>query len=102
MISSTLNNWSHFDIGRVSMTNAASAALEEARVESLLLLHRHIHGDWGDLDAHDKMQNNLAILLGQRLLSAYDIPTGKTIWVLTTANRASTTLLLKDPSGLAP
>nr|WP_284702338.1 hypothetical protein [Herbaspirillum aquaticum] len=84
------------------MTNAAAAALEEARVESLLLLHRHIHGDWGDLNAHDKMQNNLAILLGQRLLSAYEIPTGKTIWVLTTANRESTTLLLKDPSGLAP
>ncbi|QNB06816.1 hypothetical protein G5S34_08565 [Herbaspirillum frisingense] len=83
------------------MTNAAAAALEEARVESILLLHRHIHGDWGDLYAHDTMQNNLAILLGQRLLSAYDLPSGKTIWILTTADRTSTTLLLKDPSGLA-
>jgi hypothetical protein len=94
-------NWPCFEIGHVSMTHAAATALEEAHVESILLLNRHIHSDWGDLVAHDKIQNHVAVLMGQRLLSAYDLPTGKTIWILTEADRLSTVLLLRDPSGSA-
>jgi hypothetical protein len=48
------------------------------------LLHRHLAGDWGDLDAHDIRANNQALRTGARLLSAYKTPTGR-CWILTEA-----------------
>ena len=101
MSAPTFKSWPRFEIGHVSMTRAAASALDEARIESILLLDRHIRSDWGDLAERDKMQNDVAILMGQRLLSAYDLPTGKTIWILTEADRSSTALLLRDASGFA-
>jgi hypothetical protein len=82
-----LKHWPHFEIGRVSMTNADSTELDEANIKSLLLLNRHVHHDWDDLALCDKVQNDVAVLMGQRLLSTYSLATGKTIWVLTEADR---------------
>jgi len=59
-------------------------------------LARHHSGDWGDLDAHDKRENERALRTGARLLSAYAVSPLNTLWVITEADRSSTCLLLPE------
>lgn len=57
-------------------------------------LHRHQCGDWGDLDAEDKAENNFSLQNGLRILSAYQAPDGAKFWIITEADRSATTVLL--------
>lgn len=90
-------NGPRFPMGRPVITPAAQAALDTAGIEGVLLLARHIHGDWGDLSAEDLASNELALLTGKRLLSSYNLPgrNGK-IWIITEADRKATTILLPN------
>jgi hypothetical protein len=80
-----------FSLGEVVSTTGALEAMRAANVSPLALLHRHLRGDWGNLD---KQLNNQAIRDGSRIFSAYDItPTAK-VWLITEADRSTTTFLL--------
>ncbi len=57
---------------------------------------RHVAGDWGTVDAEDWKLNDQAVLGGTRILSAYTTLKGKTIWIITEANRSSSCLLTPD------
>lgn len=60
-------------------------------------IYRHSTGDWGEMDDEDKATNNEALSLGNRLFSAYTYKKDKTkIWVITEADRSSTTVLFPD------
>jgi hypothetical protein len=48
------------------------------------------------LTEEDRLQNELALLLGIRLLSIYARPDDGKVWVITAADRSSTTILLPD------
>ncbi|KAE8760838.1 hypothetical protein FSO04_06325 [Paraburkholderia madseniana] len=85
-----------FKAGRATVTPAAAAALELAKVHDILLLARHIHGDWGDLGERDRLQNELAVLLDLGIRSRYALPTGSVICVTTEADRSATTMRLTD------
>lgn len=85
-----------FKAGRATVTPAAAAALEVAKVHDFLLLARHLHGDWGDLGERDCLQNELAVLLDLRIQSRYALPSGTVIRVVTEADRSVTTILLSD------
>ncbi|MFX1695912.1 hypothetical protein [Paraburkholderia sp. A1RO-1] len=92
-------NGPRFPMGRPAITPGAQATLDAAGIEGVLLLARHVHGDWGDLSAEDLASNELALLTGMRLLSSYDLPGGKgkgKVWIITEADRAVTTILLPD------
>ncbi|CAB3741908.1 hypothetical protein LMG22037_06545 [Paraburkholderia phenoliruptrix] len=90
-------NGPRFPMGRPVITPAAQAALDAVGIEGVLLLARHIHGDWGDLSAEDLASNELALLTGKRLLSSYNLPDGSgKVWIITEADRAVTTILLPD------
>lgn len=91
-------NGRRFPIGRPVITHAAQAALDAAGTEGLLLLARHIHGDWwGDLGSDDLAENELALLTGRRLLSSYNLRDGKgKVWIITEADRSMTTILLPE------
>src|SRR5258708_2678799 len=69
--------------GKVVATPVALAALEASGESLLTYLHRHIAGDWGDLDAEDAQGNELSLKHGWRLLSAYSLKSGTKIWVIT-------------------
>ena len=59
------------------------------------LLGCHAAGDWGELDAQDHHANETALRIGERLLSAYTVPSpGRRVWVITEADRSATTILL--------
>lgn len=90
-----------FHLGRVMATPAAREALAEANVPACKLLARHLTGDWGDLGDGDRDANDASVRDGSRILSAYVLPTGERVWVLTEAagddgRRAATTILLPD------
>lgn len=85
-----------FHLGKVTITDAASAALEKTGTEGVLLLARHLHGNWGDVTEQDALQNELALLLGLRVLSRYAIGDGVVVWITTEADRAATTIMLPD------
>jgi hypothetical protein len=59
------------------------------------LLARHATGDWGDLCAFDRRQNEIALREGLRVLSSYETPAGH-VWIITEANRSVTTILLPE------
>ena len=75
-------------------TPGALESLEAAQQEPLELIARHITGDWGDLDEEDKQENELSVEQGFRILSAYHLNTGVRVWIITEADRGSTTVLL--------
>ena len=64
-------------------------------------LNRHVKGDWGDVDGEDKQTNDQSLKQGTRLLSAYNDDRFPkygvaTIWIITEADRSSTTILFPD------
>lgn len=84
-----------FALGRVLITPGAQATLLAAGVAPLTLLNRHARGDWRELDEHDRILNQLAVQSGEdRVFSAYTVAGNVTLWVITEADRSSTTLLL--------
>ena len=85
-----------FPLDRLAITPAAQAALDAADISGVLLLARHLHGDYGEISEHDRLQNELAVLLGLRVLSSYALPDGKKVWIITEADRSATTILLSD------
>lgn len=87
---------SRFGLGRIRATPAARAALVTAGVDPRSLLKRHAHGDWGCLHPFDADANELALRQGMRILSAYLLPTGDRIWIITDADRSTTTILIPE------
>lgn len=91
-----------FDLGRTMATPGALEALTElyglgpGTLKLRELMGRHHCGDWGDLDTHDTRANEQALRDGERLLSAYNLPGGTRIWIITEWDRSSTTVLLPD------
>lgn len=85
-----------FPLGRVVATPGALAALQESGEDAAPYLRRHNSGDWGELDEHDEGENQVSLQRGFRLLSAYTLRSGAKIWIITEADRSSTTLLLPE------
>ena len=83
-----------FNPGRIVSTPGA-LSLAERGVDLLECLQRHLNGDWGDLCAEDKLENDFSLEHGLRLLSAYITPQGK-LWIITEADRSVTTFLLPE------
>jgi hypothetical protein len=83
-----------FPLGQIVATPGALQALTEAGDSPGPYLRRHVVGDWGELDEDDRRENERSVSAGYRLLSAYITSTGIRIWVITEADRSSTTLLL--------
>ena len=83
-----------FEVGNVVVTPAASAALADNGQTPDDLLARHRNGDWGDVPAEDKQENEFSITHGFRIISAYTTSAGDKIWIITEADRSYTTILL--------
>ena len=82
-----------FSLGNVVATPGALRLLEEHCISPITLLRRHVGGDWGVVDKDDWKENDLSVERGYRILSSYRVGS-ETCWVITEADRSSTTLLL--------
>lgn len=81
-------------LGQLCATPAALALLSAEDIQSSLA--RHSRGDWGDVCAEDKQLNDMAMLSGTRILSAYKTKAGVKFWIITEADRSVTTVLLPE------
>jgi hypothetical protein len=75
-------------------TNGANRTLTSAAADPIEYVARHLAGDWGDVDRADAAANDETLQLGERILLAYRLPGGATIWIITEADRSATTILL--------
>jgi hypothetical protein len=82
-------------LGRVIATPGALKLLSEIGVHPFGYLARHATGDWGELCAFDRRQNEIALRDGLRVLSSYPVRR-ECIWIITEADRSVTTLLLPE------
>ncbi|MCB8944361.1 MAG: hypothetical protein H6658_11480 [Ardenticatenaceae bacterium] len=85
-----------FPLGQIVATPGALSALEEAGQSAFAFLQRHQAGDWGEVPDEDKKENDFSVSRQLRILSAYTLPTGVKIWLITEADRSVTTFLLPE------
>jgi hypothetical protein len=89
-----------FDLGPVVSTPGALDAMSRNQVDPMDYLSRHARGDWGELCEEDKDANESSLKTGARILSAYVLPDGTKLWIITDAeideehHRQATTFLL--------
>lgn len=85
-----------FSLGRVVATPGALRALSEAGHSAIEFLARHARGDWGNLSDEDRRENEISVVRGFRILSAYRLRDNTKIWIITEADRSSTCILLPE------
>ncbi len=83
-----------FPLGEVYLTVGAKEALEESNQLPNEFLLKHQKGEWGIICEDDKKENELSVKEGFRILSAYKTAGDVKLWVITEADRSSTTVLL--------
>jgi hypothetical protein len=83
-----------FQIGQMVATPNALSKLTQDDI--LRGLQRHQAGDWGDMDEHDRQENELSLKNGFRLLSVYHAVNGIKFWIITEADRSATTVLMPE------
>ena len=81
-----------FSLGRIVMTESATQTLLHNDIATALL--RHARGDWGDVCTEDRDANESALWDGLRLFSVYHDRKGVKFWIMTEADRNTTTVLL--------
>ena len=82
-----------FEVGQVVATPEVAEYVTPA--EFAEMLHWHRSGKWGSVPPEDARENDLSVKEGYRILSAYPIR-GKTIWLITEADRSSSCFLFPD------
>jgi hypothetical protein len=83
-----------FPLGQTVITRAARDVLHPEDV--VLCLARHTKGDWGDLDEHDRNENEIALVQNLRLFSVYHDRAGVKFYIITEWDRSVTTTLLPE------
>lgn len=81
-------------LGQTVMTATACEVLKPHDVMSAL--QRHASGDWGEVCPSDALLNDRAVGERCRILSAYTDSAGVKFWIITEADRSSTTVLLPE------
>ncbi len=85
-----------FPLGRTFITPGAMEALEEAGQMPQDFLHRHSRLEQEELCDDDYKENLFSVDKPLRIFSAFKMADGVKIWLITEADRASTTLLLPE------
>lgn len=86
--------FARFPIGQTYITPGAEDALMIAGQTGIEFLRRHMCTDWSELSDDDAQENELSLREGFRILSAYRTSAGQKLWIITEADRSSTTILL--------
>jgi hypothetical protein len=91
---SRMNSEEKFELGR---TVATANAIRTLHIDDIMkAMQRHHSGDWGDVCKNDYDENQIALVHGYRLFSVYHSREGVKFWIITEADRSSTTVLMPD------
>ena len=83
-----------FSLGQTVATPHALQTLSTDDIQRALT--RHVTGDWGDCCPDDRVANEQALEQGGRLFSVYHADNSMKFWVITEADRSSTTVLMPE------
>jgi hypothetical protein len=83
-----------FPLGKIYLTVGAKEALADSIQFPNEFLEKHQKGDWGIVGKEDSQENDFSVKNGFRILSAYKTKGDVKLWIITEADRSSTTLLL--------
>jgi len=89
-----------FPLGHIVMTQGIKALIDDSQspltnADLLAIINRHKMGDDGDVCEEDAESNQYALTHNLRIFSVYKHE-ASTIWIITEADRSSTTLLLPE------
>ncbi|MFN2531083.1 MAG: hypothetical protein ABR555_07280 [Pyrinomonadaceae bacterium] len=87
-------SFARFPLGETFITPGAEEALMIAGQTGIEFLRRHVSCDFGEVTDEDLQENELSLCEGFRVLSAYRTAKGQKLWIITEADRSSTTILL--------
>ena len=87
---------SKFDFSNVVATSALFNHCKTHKFPLLPYLVRHANCDWGDVCKSEWESNDKAVKEGLRILSEYKLPDGLKNWIITEADRSSTTMLFSE------
>lgn len=85
-----------FRVRWICITPEALVALVESQEDPRGFVTRHLEGDWGDVGPAEWAENEFAVKHGEPLFSIYHTRHGRTLRVVTDANRYVTTIRLPD------
>ena len=88
-----------FEMGELYLTAGVNNRVEEeARFKIFVTdcIKKHLRGEWGDLGKEDIKENELSLKEGFRVLSSYKYKDDIKVWIITEADRSSTTVLFPD------
>ena len=83
-----------FPLGKIYLTVGAKESLAESTQFPNEFLEKHQKGDWGIVGKEDSRENEFSVKNGFRILSAYKTQNDIKLWIITEADRSSTTILL--------
>ena len=87
-----------FSLGRIVWTRGVNDRVAVDTLSAKFVmdsLKRHANGDWGELSAEDKRENDFSLDKELRLLSSYRHEDIK-IWIITEADLSATTILYPE------
>ncbi len=79
-------------LGQILITASVENIIEREEIEAAL--GRHARGDWGDVCLDDFRANQIALREGERVFSTYLDRRDNRFYIITEADRSSTTVLL--------
>ena len=88
-----------FPLGRIVSTRSVFQDMQdnaEFKNHCSECLSKHALGKWGNVSDHDSKENDDALKQNLRLFSVYDSGRWKKIWIITEADRSSTTILYPE------
>jgi hypothetical protein len=83
-----------FPLEQIVTTPAALATLEKAGQGPTEFLWHHASGDWGDLCAEDRQENQFSVERSFQIFSSYRTRAGDELWIITDNHFSITTILL--------
>jgi hypothetical protein len=87
-----------FELGAVVATQRVREVFSGPYLASCVT--RHASGDWGDLTEKERRLNDVALEEGEPLVSFFRHPVGERgLFIITTAERSKTTILLPEEYG---
>lgn len=88
-----------FELGKfVTTTSVAELTVKCDEFDEFVAdsLKRYADCDWGDMCEEDKAMNDEAVKNGARIFAAYDHSKFGQLWIISEADRSSTTVLLSS------
>ena len=79
-----------FSMGKITLTPQARCAITRAGQRPYEFLARHKRNDWGDVDADRHLENTLAVIVGEAVVSAYRTACGELLLIATAGDRQET------------